>query len=297
MAELAARRASGLGADPFPPSFDLPPVFPTLEQGVRQGALEIRLAATAAEIDAAQRLRFRVFYEEMNAKPSAEVARTRVDRDRFDDFCDHLLVIDHSQGVPGGTVVGTYRLMRRDGARRAGGFYTAGEFDIRPLEAVEGDILELGRACVDGTFRNRPTMQLLWRGIAMYVMQHRVKLMFGCASLPGTDPRALARPLSYLHHYHLAPEPIRARALPERYISADMLAPRDIDAEAAVAELDARATLAALPPLIKGYLRLGGMIGDGAVIDPEFQTIDVCIIVVTDLMAEKYFNHYLREQA
>jgi len=191
-------------------------------------------------------------------------------------------------------VIGTYRLLRRSLADRHGGFYTATEFDISKLIAVPGEIMELGRACVDVRFRNRPTMQLLWRGIASYVQFHDIKIMFGCASLPGIDPSALARPLSYLHYNHLAPERIRARALPDRFVRTDILPSGEVDAEAAVAELDARATIAALPPLIKGYLRLGGFIGDGAVIDPEFQTTDVCIIVVTDLMAEKYFNHYIR---
>jgi L-ornithine Nalpha-acyltransferase len=299
MAELVAHRAEpvrGSGSLMNSPVIATAAGEPSLEHGLRNGNLEVRLAATAAEIDAAQALRYQVFYEEMSAKPSAEVARTGRDRDRFDNFCDHLLVIDHSLGVPGGTVIGTYRLMRRPAARHAGGFYTATDFDIRPLLSVDGEVMELGRACVAVAFRNRPTMQLLWRGIATYVVQHGVKLMFGCASLPGMDPQAHARTLSYLHHYHLAPEALRARALPERYVSADLLPPREIDAAAAVADLDARGTLAALPPLIKGYLRLGGMIGDGAVIDPEFRTTDVCIIVATDMMAEKYFNHYLREQ-
>jgi putative hemolysin len=192
-------------------------------------------------------------------------------------------------------VIGTYRLLRRSAAEKNGGFYTATEFDIGPLLASPGEIMELGRACVDAAHRNRPTMQLLWRGIASYVVHYDIRVMFGCASLPGTDPMALARPLSYLHYNHLAPEHLRARALPDRYVRTDLLPSREVDAEAAVAELDARATLSALPPLIKGYLRLGGMIGDGAVIDPAFRTTDVCIIVVTDQLAEKYFNHYLRD--
>ncbi len=135
-------------------------------------------------------------------------------------------------------------------------------------------------------------MQLLWRGIANYVYRHDIRLMFGCASLPGTDPDLLAPSLSYLHHYHLAPPSLRARALPHRYVEMNRLSPSEIDTETAVAQLDARAVLAALPPLIKGYLRLGGLVGEGAVIDPQFNTTDVCIIVVTDRVTDKYFNHY-----
>jgi putative hemolysin len=138
-------------------------------------------------------------------------------------------------------------------------------------------------------------MQLLWRGIASYVFQHDIKLMFGCASLPGTDPQALAVSLSYLHHYHLAPPSLRARALPDRYVQMNLLPQGEVDADAAMAQLDARAAVAALPPLIKGYLRLGGLVGDGAVIDYQFNTTDVCIIVVTDRVTDKYFNHYQRQ--
>lgn len=264
-------------------------------KAVRAGTLEVRLAESAAEIDAAQALRYRVFYEEMSARPTPEIAATRRDRDQFDDYCDHLLVIDSKRGAGADGVVGTYRLLRRAVAMRHGGFYTATEFDIGPLLAYPGEILELGRSCVDAMYRTRPTMQLLWRGIASYVFLYDIKLMFGCASLPGTDPQAVAVSLSYLYHYHLAPPPLRARALPERYVDMNLLPCNEVDAAAAVAQLDSRAAVAALPPLIKGYLRLGGMVGDGAVIDLQFNTTDVCIIVATDHLTEKYFNHYRRQ--
>lgn len=262
---------------------------------VRAGTLEVRLAESAAEIDAAQALRYRVFFEEMSARPSDDAKASRRDRDRFDEYCDHLLVIDHKLGSGPEAVVGTYRLLRRSAAQQYGGFYTATEFDIAPLIAYPGEILELGRSCVDVAYRTRPTMQLLWRGIASYVFQHDIKLMFGCASLPGTDPQALAVSLSYLHHYHLAPPSLRARALPDRYVQMNLLPQGEVDADAAMAQLDARAAVAALPPLIKGYLRLGGLVGDGAVIDYQFNTTDVCIIVVTDRVTDKYFNHYQRQ--
>ncbi len=265
-----------------------------LAGALRAGNLEVRLARTPADIDAAQALRYRVFYEEMSARATPEIAAKARDVDSFDAYCDHLLVIDHARALNAETVIGTYRLLRGSVAKSHGGFYTATEFDIAPLLAVPGEILELGRSCVDLAYRNRATMQLLWRGIASYVFQHDIKLMFGCASLPGTDPKALALPLSYLHHFHLAPPALRARALPGRYIEMNMLPPGEIDTDAAVAALGARAALAALPPLIKGYLRLGGLVGEGAVIDPDFNTTDVCIIVVTDRVTDKYFNHYRR---
>jgi L-ornithine Nalpha-acyltransferase len=262
---------------------------------IRSGDLEVRLAETAEEIDAAQALRFRVFYEEMGARATAEAAQSRRDRDRFDDYCDHLLVIDRSRSSGPDGIVGTYRLLRRSVADRHGGFYTATEFDIAPLLAAPGEQLELGRSCVEASHRTRPTMQLLWRGIAEYSFTYAIKLMFGCASLPGTDVAELAPALAYLHHNHLAPPALRARALPHRYVRMDLLPPNAIDAEAVVKQLGHRGTISALPPLIKGYLRLGALIGDGAVIDPDFNTIDVCIIVVMDRITDKYFNHYLRQ--
>jgi L-ornithine Nalpha-acyltransferase len=262
---------------------------------IRSGNLEVRLAETPDEIDAAQALRFRVFYEEMGARATAATALSRRDRDRFDDYCDHLLVIDHSRGSGPDGVVGTYRLLRRSVATRHGGFYTATEFDIAPLLATPGEQLELGRSCVEASHRTRPTMQLLWRGIAEYSFTYAITLMFGCASLPGTDIAELAPALAYLHHNHLAPPALRARALPHRYVGMDLLPPSAIDAEAVVTQLGNRGTISALPPLIKGYLRLGALIGEGAVVDPDFNTIDVCIIVVMDRITDKYFNHYLRQ--
>jgi L-ornithine Nalpha-acyltransferase len=275
----------------------LPQEAAAIEAGfppIRSGHLEVRLATAPAEIEAAQRLRYRVFVDELGAKPGAEARRTGRDADKFDSYCDHLLVLDHAKGTGEAAIVGTYRLLRRSVARAHDGFYTATEFDISKLESVQGEILELGRSCVDVEHRNRPTMQLLWKGIAAYVFRHDIKLMFGCASLPGNDPQAHAAALSYLHHNHLAPEAVRARALPELYVAMDILPPVAAAHGAAAAAFDARAVIAALPPLIKGYLRLGGFVGEGAVIDREFNTVDVCILVVTDEVTDKYFNHYTR---
>ena len=268
---------------------------PRLRQSITSGSLEVRLARDAAEVDDAQALRYRVFYEEMGARADAETAAAQRDRDRFDRYCDHLLVIDHAKENgrgEGGQVIGTYRLLRRSIAECHDGFYTATEFDIAPLIATSGELMELGRSCVEAAYRTRPTMQLLWRGIAEYVFAHDIRIMFGCASLPGTDLAELAPALTYLHHFHLAPESLRVRALPDRYVAMDRLKPEEIDAEAVVAQLGNRATIAALPPLLKGYLRLGALIGDGAVIDQQFNTTDVCIIVVSDRITDKYFKHY-----
>ena len=254
---------------------------------VDTGKLEVRLAHDGAELLAAQRLRYRVFYDEMGATPSAAAAAERRDFDHFDPLCDHLLVIDHA--VPeteGPTVVGTYRLLREDVARQHGGFYSAGEFDLSFLERnrkPDDNFLELGRSCVAPEYRTNAVIQMLWRAIAGYIVEHKISLMFGCGSLPGTDPDALAVPLSYLYHNHMAPPERRVRALPGRYVEMNRL-PKEA--------ISPRDGLRTLPPLIKGYLRLGGYVGDGAVIDPEFKTVDCFIMVPCDTLTERYIARY-----
>jgi putative hemolysin len=250
----------------------------------RYNDIEVRLAETAEEIAQAQDLRYRVFYEEMGAKPDAATAERRRDIDRFDAHCDHLLTVDHGQGKP--RVVGTYRLLRGSVARRHEGFYSAAEYSLAPLVAHDGEILELGRSCIDKEFRNGTTMLLLWRGIAAYITHFEVDVMFGCGSLPGTDPAAVATVLSYLHHFHLAPEAMRPRALDGRYVDMKLLPQHQVNPEAA---------LNLLPPLLKGYIRLGGWVGDGAVIDHQFNTVDVCIVLETERLARKYARHYIEQ--
>jgi len=255
---------------------------------VRARDLLIRLAETPAEVAASQELRFRVFCEEMDAKASQEMAVVRREFDSFDEFCDHLLVFDETKGHGAEAVVGSYRLMRRPAAARRGQFYSSDEYDISVLLDHPGEIMELGRSCVDSDHRSGAVMQLLWRGIAEYVFHYDVDMMFGCASLPGVEPKQLDEPLSYLYHHHLAPPDLRPRAVAKRYVAMDRLSPDSYDA---------KATMRRLPPLIRGYLRLGGYVGDGAVIDREFGTTDVCVVVKTDLVTEKYYRHYARSDS
>ncbi len=181
---------------------------------LRAGNLGVRVAATRAEIDAVQALRYRVFYGELGARADAEAARSRRDRDRFDTIADHLLVIDHAIGPGAEGVVGTYRLITREAVAQLGRFYSADEYDIDPILAFPGRIMELGRSCVEAGYRNRAAMQLLWRGIAAYVFHYRIDLMFGCASLPGTRPDDVAIELTYLYHNHLAPPALRPALCP-----------------------------------------------------------------------------------
>lgn len=260
------------------------------EEGIgelRAGNLGLRIARTGEELEAAQALRFRVFYQELGAHPDELATRTGRDSDRYDAVADHLLVVDHDLGSGPDAVVGTYRLIRREAAETIGRFYSADEYDISMIERFPGRVLELGRSCVDAAYRGRAAMQLLWRGIAAYVFTHNIDLMFGCASLPGNDVDALAAELTYLHANHLAPADIRMKALPGRYVAMQRMDP---------AEIDARQVLVSLPPLIKGYLRLGGFVGDGAVVDPQFNTTDVAVVVQTDLVTGKYYRHFEREQ-
>ncbi len=249
------------------------------------GSMEARLAETESEIIAAQNLRYRIFYDEMGATPTPEFKKSQRDFDKYDDICDHLLIFDHKIGKGTDAIVATYRLIRKDAAGLVGGFYSASEYDISKIHQFPGTVLELGRSCVHEKYRTRPTMQLLWRGIAGYIFHHKLDLMFGCASFHGTDMSAHAESLSYLYHYHLAPENLRVRTLPQYY--ADMnLIPKD--------RIDPKRALLALPPLIKGYMRLGGFFGDGAYIDRQFNSIDVFVMVNREELSEKYSRYYER---
>lgn len=254
----------------------------------RIGALEVRLARRKGEIKRAQKLRYKVFYKDGPAIADAATMLARRDKDAFDAICDHLLVIDHA-GKPSLSgklpVVGTYRLLRQDVAERHGGFYTDNEFAISELVARHrgARFLELGRSCVLPPYRNKRTVELLWHGIWSYVRQHRCDVMLGCASFEGTDPDRLALPLSFLHHHARAPEAWRAGAHPSRRVEMNRMAKDAVNAKAALHEL---------PPLIKGYLRLGAFIGDGAVIDHQFGTIDVLIVLPVSAINSRYIDHF-----
>jgi L-ornithine Nalpha-acyltransferase len=246
--------------------------------------VSVRLAANAAEIEAAQRLRYKVFYEEQNAIPSDAMAAQKKDFDEYDSVMDHLVVVDENLPV-GEQIVGTYRVMRKEGADKVGKFYSDAEFNIKPLLSSGTEVLELGRSCVLSPYRTRLVLQKLWGGIAHYVAEYKIGLMFGCACLEGTDVSALAHQLSYLYHYHLAPPALRVRAVDERYVDMNII-PKE--------QLNAKEVFLSLPPIIKGYLRLGASVGDGAIVDHQFNSTDVCIVMPTHLVTDKYFKHYQR---
>lgn len=247
--------------------------------------VSVRLTQNPEEIAAAQRLRYKVFYEEYMAIPDERTALAKMDVDDYDAITDHLVVLDESLPKGPEQIVGTYRLLRREAAEKYGKFYTSDEYDISALLGSGAVLLELGRSCVLPPYRTRPVLQKLWQGIAHYVAEHKIGLMFGCASLHGTDIDALAPQLSYLHHYHLAASDLCPRALPDRYVEMNLIPKED---------LNAKQVFVSLPPLIKGYMRLGASIGAGAVIDKQFNTTDVCIVMPTHLVTDKYFKHYQR---
>jgi putative hemolysin len=256
----------------------------------RLGSLEVRLARKGGEIRRAQRLRYKVFYEEMSAVPGALAMLSRRDEDAFDAVFDHLLVIDRGDLNDGRRwrrpkVVGTYRLLRQEVADLYDGFYTQGEYDVAPLiQSKPGySFMELGRSCVLKPYRNKRTLELLWQGVWSYVREHGADVMLGCASFEGVNPKEHAEALSFLYHTALAPEHWRVRA--HHHLRVDMnIMPRE--------RVNARRALKALPPLIKGYLRVGAYVGDGAVIDHQFGTTDVFIIMPVEAIKARYFAHF-----
>lgn len=254
---------------------------------VKSGDIEVRLAANSQEIAAGQRLRYQVFFEEMGAKPSDEVKEQARDFDDFDKVCDHLLAFDNSKSGDD-KVVATYRLLREENVEKKEDFYSSSEFDLDNLycdhfRSLMGDrqLLELGRSCVKYEYRSNAVMQLMWRFIARYVDRHKIAYLFGCASMPGTDQEEFKLPFSHLYHKYKTPEDYNIPAMPclaqkMNYFSAD--------------NYDKKQALRSLAPIIKGYLRLGCYIGDGAVIDEQFDCTDVFILLPIDRLESRYLS-------
>ena len=255
----------------------------------RVGPFVIRLATCARDLRQAQRLRYSVFYEDGHAMASAAAAAVRRDLCPFDAICDHLLIVDTEAVSRAGyrkpRVVGTYRLLRREVAERHGGFYSQGEFDLAPLLTAHprARLLELGRSCVQADYRAKRVIELLWRGLWLYASHYGVDALIGCASLPGTDLAALDVPLSFLLRCAQAEDDWQVAALPHR---AAKFTPRP------EADIDRRHALAALPPLVKGYLRTGARFGRGVVIDHQFGTTDVFAIMPMSDIEERYLSYY-----
>ena len=248
---------------------------------------EMRLATDAVDLEGAQRLRYVVFVEELGGDGALVDHEQRFERDRFDPFFDHLVLIDKSRDpATRDHVVGVYRLMRQDAAEQAGRFYSEDEYDLTPLRASGRPLLELGRSCVHADYRGSAALLLLWQGLGDYVTDHGIELLFGVASFHGTDLEALKHPLAWLHYNHGAPVDLRPRALDSAFAPMDVLA-RDA--------VDRAAALRALPPLLKSYLRLGGTVGEGAFVDHAFNTTDVLIVMDTATLSARQRALYGRD--
>lgn len=249
----------------------------------RIGTIEVRLAANPIEIEAAQALRFEVFFKDRGFKSDQ---LNPLDSDAFDPHCAHLLILDTAVlGTLKDQLVGTARLLPGDNAPAAGGFYSENEFTLRSLQSRQNGkrFLEIGRTCIKAEWRSKRTVELMWQGIWSYALDNKVDVLVGCASLNGTVPAAHAMALSLMHHHFRAKGAWRAKALPERFSRMDLM-----PAEA----INLKQAMMALPPLLKGYLRVGAMIGEGCVIDADFGTTDVFVVLPVAKIARRYIRHY-----
>lgn len=247
----------------------------------------VRLATSAPDLRGAQRLRYRVFVQELGAGGDLVDHAAELEQDELDAHFDHLILVDPRIDPESlAHVIGVYRLLPCARAAALGRFYSDGEYDLTPLRRSGRRLVELGRSCVHPDHRKGPAMMLLWNGLAEYVLARGLEVLFGVASFPGADPAPHAQALAWLHHHHLAPAGLRPRALEPGRQPMDLLPPE---------ALDRRAALAAMPPLIRAYLRLGGFVGDGAWIDRAFNTTDVCLIVDTANMSARHHGFYTRK--
>ena len=248
----------------------------------------VRLARDSADLRAAQRLRYEVFVAELGGDGALVDHSARLECDDLDPHFDHLLLIDTARDAAAlEHVVGVYRLLPGDRAAALGRFYCDEEYDLSPLRATGRRLLELGRSCVHRDYRGGTAMVLMWNALAEYVLERDIEILFGVASFHGTDPHALRMPLACLHHFHGAPEALRVRVRPEHFQTMDLM-----PAEA----VDRRAALAAMPALIRAYLRLGGVVGEGAFVDHAFNTTDVCLVMDTAQMSARHRSYYTRRQ-
>lgn len=251
----------------------------------RTMSLTVRLAETDAEILAAQRLRFEVFSRVRDAAFSDEALAERRDIDRYDPYCDHLIVVDPSREEEENLgIIGTYRMMARSKRQDPPGFYTDRYYDLQCFDDVDGEVVEMGRVCIDADYKSRAVMQWLWKGIARYVLDNNVKVLFGCAGWDGIDARRHRNLLSYLHNEFLAPERIRPVAMGEDRLEFDCLPAGKVDEKAAIGEI---------PSIIRGYSRMGGYIGEGAVANHSFNTTMVCIVVEMAGLTKRYMKRFI----
>ncbi|SFR39078.1 ornithine-acyl[acyl carrier protein] N-acyltransferase [Yoonia tamlensis] len=244
----------------------------------------VSLAQTPADICAAQRLRYAVFVRELGGQGATVDHAAGLESDRFDAFADHLLLRDLTRPAAD-QVVGVYRLLTGSQAQKAGQFYCADEFDLTALVQSGKRLLELGRTCLHADYRGGAAMVHIWCALADYVARNRVDILFGAASFHGTDVGALAAPLSLLYHRHLAPEHLRVFAIGPNAAAMNILPVDQIDRVRAMRKT---------PALIKAYLRLGGVVGNGVFVDKPLNTIDICMILDAASVAQLQRDIYVR---
>jgi len=244
--------------------------LPSGVESASDSPLSVRLATSASEVIAAQHLRYKVFCEEMGADLHRHDGR---DVDDFDAVCDHLIVIDESLGK----VIGTYRIMAPWAARAVKRMYSEGEFRIDSLRPIAHEIFEVGRACIHPAYRSSGALARLWSGLGMYVRNHGVKYLAGCASVP-LDSGALnvGALRSELLAKHLAPEDFRVEPIRGLQSLGDPMGARP-----------------AVPPLLKGYLRLGAWVCGEPAWDPDFDSADFFVLLPIERMAPRYAQHFL----
>lgn len=246
------------------------------------GSLQVRLAQTAEDVAAAQAVRFQVFVRELGARISSRESADERDADEFDAICDHLLVIDTSiEGSNG--IVGTYRLLPQE--RAVDGFYSDSEFELTELVARHPSrrFLELGRSCVLPAYRTKRTIELLWQGIWAYCQGKGIDVMVGCASFPGANLERHTEALSFLAHFCQVENDWHVRARADRFSSMALM-PHEV--------VNTKSALMGMPPLVKGYLRLGAKFGEGCVVDREFETTDVLVVLPVETIPPRYLAYY-----
>jgi len=233
--------------------------------------LHVGIASCETEILEAQKLRYRVFAEEMGARLSSRTPG--VDRDIYDPFCEHLIVRDEDAG----RIVGTYRILSPSAARRIGGYYSENEFDLTRLHHLRNHIVEIGRSCIDADYRSGAVIALLWSGLARYMRDNAYDYLIGCASISMADGgHAAASLYNRLKDAHLSP--LEYRMFPRCPLPLERLR-SDLPAET--------------PPLIKGYLRAGAWICGEPAWDPDFNTADLPILLPMGKVDDKYAKHFL----
>ena len=241
----------------------------------------IKIAESNFEIKKAQSLRYKIFFKEKKIKKKSFKFLLQRDYDFYDKISDHLIIIDNNREIRD-NVIGTYRLLRGNCAKLYRGFYTEQEFDISNLKKnfSSKDILELGRSCVHPQYRSGIILKLLWQGISNYIKMYKIKILMGCASFHGTNPSKFKDEFSLLYESYRLPEDYDVKSLQSNEISFNK-------------NINHSTTLNKLPPLIKGYLRAGGMVSENFYIDTEFETIDYCVIMLTEKIVSRYQNKFL----